>query len=237
MNEPYINDECVVLKRIPLNENDAIIVFLGSKMGKIRTFSKGLGKPSSKLSALLSVGNVVSVNLFEGKAGYTLLSATQSIVAPRGSQSYETLLTKVYLCDLVDEGLMPDLQEREIFDLIVNVINNIGDRNFVESRLYFEWRFLYFLGYVSDSRDDFYAMWRVYWKITDFSVRQTSMVDEMYTVLSYNIVSGKSFCGIQLSKDARKELSAFLSLMYKKHVGTQIKSKRILDEATIHFYS
>lgn len=237
MNEPYINDECVVLKRIPLNENDAIIIFLGSRIGKIRAFAKGVGKPSSKLTALLAIGNVVFANLFEGKSGYTLLSATQSIVDPRGSQSYEALLTKVYLCDLIDEGLLPDLQQREIFDLIVNVINGMDDRNFVESRLYFEWHFLYSLGYASDSREEFCEMWRAYWKTTFFTACQDSLVDEMYTVLSYNITTGKKLCGILLSKDARKELFAFLSLMYKKHVGIQIKSKRILDEATIHFYS
>ena len=43
-----------------------------------------------------------------------------------------------------------------------------------------------------------------------------------------------SFC---LSKQAREVLRSILNVSYKKHLDVKVKSKIMLDEATIHFYS
>ena len=91
MTEPYLSDRFVVLGRRPFRDNDAHLVLLGEQLGKCVALAKGVGKPTSKLSSLLEVGNLIEAELYDGKAGYTLLSASQVAGFSRRFASYEAL--------------------------------------------------------------------------------------------------------------------------------------------------
>ena len=64
MTEPYLSDRFVVLGRRPFRDNDAHLVLLGEQLGKCVALAKGVGKPTSKLSSLLEVGNLIEAELY-----------------------------------------------------------------------------------------------------------------------------------------------------------------------------
>ena len=115
MTEPYLSDRFVVLGRRPFRDNDAHLVLLGEQLGKCVALAKGVGKPTSKLSSLLEVGNLIEADLYDGKAGYTLLSASQVAGFSRRFASYEALCTSVTICELTDAALEQGPGEEEVF--------------------------------------------------------------------------------------------------------------------------
>ncbi|MEE0511975.1 MAG: DNA repair protein RecO [Peptococcaceae bacterium] len=236
MGEPYIHDECIVLKRIPFRDVDANIILLGRSLGKICVLAKGLSKASSKLSSILNVGNVVTVNLFNGKSGFTLLSASQLSDNQRSFNSYEALLTCMYLCEMVDNGIEPESSQEDIYNLLVNVLKNMDDTNIIEARLYFEWHFLVYSGYASNERAFFRSLCQnnCFENENDCLLQET-ICDEIYSFLMIQM-QGRC-CALYLSKLARKNFKEILCMFYKKYFDFKIKSKMMLDEATNHFYS
>lgn len=237
MSDPYVNDECIILKRIPFNESDARIIFLGCHLGKVHAIAKGIEKPASKLSSLLNIGSVVTVNFYSGKSGLTLLSATQICGNSQRFQSFEVLLTSVYLCELVDETIEESAPQKDLYDLLSHTLGTMDDTNLIEERLFFEWRFLNCLGYASENIEDFYCLCQSFWNTSHFSMLQQAMLDEICSFLNVCLMTTRKEFSFCLSKQAREVLRSILNVSYKKHLDVKVKSKIMLDEATIHFYS
>ncbi len=237
MSDPYVDDECIILKRIPFKESDARIILFGYHLGKVHAVAKGIEKPASKLSSLLNIGSVATVNFYLGKSGLTLLSATQIQGNSRRFQSFEALLTSVYLCELVDETMEESAPQEDVYDLLFYMLRTMDDANLIEVRLFFEWRLLNCLGYASESIEDFCFLCQSFWKTSHFSMLQQALFDEMCSFLNVCLMTaGKAF-SFYLSKQAREALRSILNVAYKENLDIQLKSKAMLDEATIHFYS
>lgn len=236
VSEPYVTDLGIVLKRIPFKDSDAHMVVFGRALGKIVALAKGLGKPTSKLSSILDVGNLVTVDLYDGKNGYTLLSATQAEGFARRYHSYEALLTSVYLCELVDEGMVRAAAEEAVFVLLQKVLQAMDDSNVVECRLYFEWQFLALAGYLSREPEDVRAAIAATQKTPEPSPQAQAVADEVAAFIHASD-SKQRIEGFRLSKPARALMRSMVNRSLQTHLGLSLKSKKILDEATMHFYS
>lgn len=236
VSDIYAKDTCIVLKRMLFNDTDAHLILLGKQLGKILVLAKGVGKKTSKLSSILDVGNLITVDLYEGKAGYTLISASQVSTGEQGERSYERLLTSVYLCELVDFALEEASPDEAIFILLSQVLFAMTNANVAESRLIFEWKFLIISGYAAGDTDSLYDYLQKIWKTASFSLHQQSVADEISSFIS--VSEQLSWIkNIHLSKTARSVLRKVTTDAFSAHLDMKLKSRKILDEATIHFYS
>lgn len=236
VNEPYLTANCVVLKRLPFKEADAHMVLFCSNLGKVVALAKGVGKPMSKLSAILEVGNLLDIELYEGKAGYTLLSASQLEGFSRRYSSYEALLTSAYMCEFVDVTTESALPQESIYKLLVKMLSSMNDDNIVEIRLRFVWEYLLHSGYASAETEDFLQLFLSYWKVSAFNFQQQGVVDEVYSFLCQPLEI-THLAVFRLSKKARTLLKQLLTQLMREHFSLFIKSEKLLDQASVQFYS
>lgn len=235
MTEPYLSDRFVVLGRRPFRDNDAHLVLLGEQLGKCVALAKGVGKPTSKLSSLLEVGNLIEAELYDGKAGYTLLSASQVAGFSRRFASYEALCTSVTICELTDAALEQGPGEEEVFHFLTQTLAAMNDRNLIEMRLRFEWALLQWSGYASDDPQDFLTLLARFWRTESFSPEKQALADELLAFFSVPLASAR-VGDYLLSKQARKTMRRLLDKLISSQLSLRLKSVALLDAATMQFY-
>lgn len=235
MTEPYLSDRFIVLGRRPFRDNDAHLVLLGEQLGKCVALAKGVGKPTSKLSSLLEVGNLIEAELYDGKAGYTLLSASQVAGFSRRFASYEALCTSVTICELTDAALEQGPGEEEVFRFLTQTLAAMNDRNLIEMRLRFEWALLQWSGYASDDPQDFLALLARFWRTESFSPEKQALADELLAFFSVPLKSAR-VGDYLLSKQARKTMRRLLDKLIGSQLSLRLKSVALLDAATMQFY-
>lgn len=236
VSEPYLKTHCVVLKRLPFKDVDAHMILFCHDLGKVMALAKGVGKPTSKLSSVLEVGNLLEVELYDGKAGYTLLSANQLEGFSRRYSSYEALLTSAYICEFVDAATEKAMQQDIIYDLLVKMLSAMVNDNIVEIRLRFVWEYLLRSGYASADTEDFLQLFFFHWNVSVFNFYQQGLVDEVYSFLCQPLEHMR-LTSFRLSKKARTLLKQILMRLLREHLMLSIKSEKLLDAATRQFYS
>ena len=233
MSEPFIKDQCFVLKRVPCNDKDAYIVLFGKQIGKQVALAKGVGKNSSKLSALLEIGNLLEVELLTGNAGIKLISCQQIEGYTFRFSSYEALLTSVYLCELVDDGMEKADNDKAVYELLDKSLASMQDDNIAEIRLLFECKFLNILGYGAYTPDNISECLRVLPKASE----QLTALDEIIMFISITAGNEGMIENCRLSKEARSLLRRMTRLDLQRRAELKIASAKILDDATRKFYS
>lgn len=196
--------------------------------------AKGVGKPNSKFAPLLNNGNCISVDCVLGKTGNTLMSCSSIEGFQSRYTCYESLVTGMYMCDLVDATtIIGDVQEATFY-LLYFCLLAMNDRNYKEVRILFEWKYAVLLGYGSDDVNYLRTLLEDYWKCQTFTTGQQSVYDELRGFLS--VFQSEQIHGLsaRLSAPAYRVIKSVLNRIYYQEAQIYVKSQKILEQAIGH---
>lgn len=139
--------EGIILKRSNLGEADRILVIYSKHYGKIRAIAKGIRKVTSRKAGSLELFNHTLLFFIKGR-NLDLISEAQTI---NSFKSWRKDLRKIcmayYFCELVDK-LTPDEQEnRLVFELLKESLDNLEAGGSLRLIRGFEERLLEELGF------------------------------------------------------------------------------------------
>lgn len=230
----YISEKCIVLKQFDVNESDAVLSFYGESLGKFAALAKGIKKNKSKLAAQLQIGKNVEINILKNINGYLVLSCTSlSRLNKDNKQQFESVLTSIYICDLVDSYASEEINVLSLYNNLVNFLSELNQNNFLEIRLLFEWYFLSVLGYGSTDEDNLIYCFQKLWSTKHFTAFQSSVIDEVASFLRIKSVGAyKIKNNIFLSLEGKRILHDILFEEYQNNLYKTLNSRKILDDAT-----
>jgi len=145
--------EGIILKRINYGEADRILTIYTKHYGKIKAIAKGVRKITSRKGGNLELFNHCVLFLAEGK-NLDILTEAQVINSfSRLSKDLEKTAAAFYLVELVDQ-LTPERQaNRQVFDLLVQTLNQLSECQTDKLIANFEIKLLRLLGFWSDKID------------------------------------------------------------------------------------
>ncbi len=154
---PSYKTEGVILKRLNYGEADRILTIYTKHYGKIRAIAKGVRKITSRKGGNVELFNHCVLFLAKGK---NLDIATEAQVInsfSRFGDDLEKAAAAFYIVELVDQ-LTPDGQvNRQVFDLLVETLTQMGLESSADERRQkvsrFEVGLLRLLGFWSDAVD------------------------------------------------------------------------------------
>ena len=234
MNDQYFKDQCFVLKSIPFQSTDAHVVLFCKERGKFMVLAKGVGKAGSKFASLLNNGNCIAVDCVLGKGGNTLISCSSIEGFQSRYSCYESLLTGMYICDLVDATMMTGEPQTATFYLLYFCLLAMNDKNFKEIRILFEWKYVVLLGYGSDDTDYLKYLLEYYWKSNAFTAGQQSIYDELSGFLSTFQSEKINGFSVRLSASAYRVIKEVLKRVYHQEAQIYVKSQKVLEQAIGH---
>jgi len=138
----------IILKQTKLGEFDKIVTIYTPEFGKLRAVAKGACRPKSKLG-----GNVepLTHSLMLLAKGRNLDIVTQSQTI-NGFLALKSDLWRMacglYILELIDSFTVEGGENRPLFDLLLDILNQLSEPNSNETVLrYFELHLLHYLGY------------------------------------------------------------------------------------------
>lgn len=138
----------IILKQTKLGEFDKIVTIYSPEFGKLRAVAKGACRPKSKLG-----GNVEplthSLMLLAKGRNLDIVTQSQTIngFLPLKSDLWR-MACGLYLLELVDSFTADGGENRPLFDLLLDILNQLGDKDSGDIALrYFELHLLTCLGY------------------------------------------------------------------------------------------
>lgn len=232
-----VRERAIVLKKRPYKDNDAYVDFFGEQLGKFTALAKGINKTTSKLGPALNIGNCVMVQLIDGESGRIVVSCQQEAGFEQRYESYEALLTTVYLCDLTSQATEEGLADASVFSLLYFSLATMNDQNFIEGRLLFEWNFLIIQGVGMETASDVAGLLRGAVDATLSPAAKQSIFDEVQGYLQLVVPPRAWSMQLVLSKPARQLLRQILNKQYRAQLPLALNSKTILNQETAAFYS
>mgnify|MGYP000890933184 CR=1 FL=1 len=226
IDKKYYDDICFILKTDPLNDSDMLINFYLQEHGRTNAITRGIRKPDSKLSPLISVGNCVRGEFVTGRnGGLIMIGCTIANGFNVRFHTYESLLTSIYLCNLVLRTIPMDSAEEGLFELLYKTFSVLDDDNYVSLRIFFEYRFLALLGYGGDFTDEMQPYWQSLWNTNQFTLKQQSVIDEVCVFLEQGRLLDRMLSGLSRSLAIRA-----LEKAWDDRIGGMVSSRRLLDE-------
>lgn len=147
--------EGVILRRRNFGEADRILTIYTKHYGKIRAIAKGVRKITSRKGGNVELFNHCVLFLAKGR-NLDILTEAQVINSfSRLSRDLEKTAAAFYLVELVDQ-LTPDGQvNRQVFDLLIRALSDLGTTNYELRTIIrdFEIELLKLLGFWSDAVD------------------------------------------------------------------------------------
>jgi DNA repair protein RecO (recombination protein O) len=138
----------IIIKQTKLGESDKIVTIYTAEFGKLKAVAKGACRPGSKLG-----GNVepLTYSLMFLARGRNLDIITQSQTI-NGFLLLKSDLWRMacgfYILDLLDSFTVEGSENRLLFDLLLDVLVQLGESNSNETVLrYFELHLLHYLGF------------------------------------------------------------------------------------------
>jgi DNA repair protein RecO (recombination protein O) len=138
----------IIIKQTKLGESDKIVTIYTPEFGKLKAVAKGACRPGSKLG-----GNVepLTYSLMFLARGRNLDIITQSQTI-NGFLLLKSDLRRMacgfYILDLLDSFTVEGSENRPLFDLLLDVLGQLGEPDSNETALrYFELHLLHYLGY------------------------------------------------------------------------------------------
>ena len=149
--------EGVILKRLNYGEADRILTIYTKYRGKIRAIAKGVRKITSRKGGNVELFNHCVLFLAEGRNLDIVTEAQVVNSFSRLSNDLEKTAAGFYLVELIDQ-LTPDGQiNRQVFDLLVGALAQIGADSSADERgqniKQFEVSLLKLLGFWSETLD------------------------------------------------------------------------------------
>jgi len=138
----------IILKQTKLGEFDKIVTIYTPEFGKLKAVAKGACRPKSKLG-----GNVepltYSLMLLAKGRNLDIITQSQTI---NGFLALKSDLWRIacgsYILELIDSFTVEGGDNRPLFDLLLDILNQLGEPDSNETILrYFELHLLHHLGY------------------------------------------------------------------------------------------
>jgi len=148
MSSRNYQTEAVIIKKTRFGEADRLLTLLTPEYGKIRAIAKGVMRPKSKLGGNVELLTHSLLMLARGR-NLDIITQAQTInnFLPI-RDSLELTSCGFYVIELVDAFTEEDVEDRELFELLVNTLNDLSASREGDRVLrYFELRILDHLGY------------------------------------------------------------------------------------------
>ncbi len=114
----YIEVTGMVLKAVPVLENDKRIILLTSERGKVTVFARGAKKPGSRFMAACNPLVMGRFFLFEGKSAYNLGEANISDYFESLRNDLEGALFGMYFADVADYYCRENIGAAQVLNLL-----------------------------------------------------------------------------------------------------------------------
>ncbi|MFC2050998.1 DNA repair protein RecO [Chloroflexota bacterium] len=140
--------EAIIIKRIKLGEADRILTLYTPELGKLKAVAKGTRRPQSKLGGHVELLTHSRLMLARGR-NLDIITQAQTIdnFLPI-KDDLERISRGLYIAELVDSFTGEHIEDRRLFDLLLETLQQLSQSNDYEPILrYFELRLLDHLGY------------------------------------------------------------------------------------------
>jgi DNA repair protein RecO (recombination protein O) len=141
--------EAIVLKRSDMGEADRLLTLYTPDQGKIRAIAKGARKPSSRKSGHVELFTHTAFLLARGRHMDIVTQADTLDAFLPLQKKLERLGYAYYLAELVDRFVEEAIENRPLYDLLLNALKWLGDDESDPQNLarYFELHLLQHVGY------------------------------------------------------------------------------------------
>lgn len=118
--------EGIIIKRRDFNEADRILTIYTRDQGKISVKAKGVKRITSRRSSHIELLNHTQISLYKASAIPVLVEAQMINSFAEIKSDFQKTGFAYHICELID-GLCPEGQEqREIFALLKNTLNQLS---------------------------------------------------------------------------------------------------------------
>ena len=140
--------EAVIIKKTKLGEADRILALYTPHLGKIQGVAKGVRRPRSKMAGHLELLTHSQISLARGR-NLDTITGTQTIDSFLPLKSDLELASQgLYATELVDKFTAEHVENRPLFQLLVDTLHRLCQENKNELTLrYFELHLLNAVGY------------------------------------------------------------------------------------------
>ncbi len=134
------NAKVIILRGMDYGESDRIIRILVENLGKASAIAKGARKEKSKLREGVEPLTLGTYQLNTGRNMYTISQADIIDTFPAIKDSLESLMTAIFLSELVDEFMEEGNPDMSTFDLFISALNSLDATNakWEQTAVYFE---------------------------------------------------------------------------------------------------
>ena len=115
--------KAVVISRRDFRENDQIISFYTKDFGRLDLLAKGIKKITSKLSGNLTLGNLVEIEVANGKEINHLIKINSVNLLQKNKQ----YLSRQYILNLVYKLVKEQEKDERIFNLLISYLNFLNE--------------------------------------------------------------------------------------------------------------
>ncbi|MFA5078311.1 MAG: DNA repair protein RecO [Dehalococcoidia bacterium] len=138
----------IIIKRYKFGEADRLLTIFTSDHGKVRAIAKGAMRPGSKLGGNVELLTHSQMMLARGRNLDIVTQAQALDIFLPMRDSLELMSCGFYLAELVDSFIEENVEDRELFDLLLNTLRRLTETGDGERMVrYFELRLLGHLGY------------------------------------------------------------------------------------------
>jgi DNA repair protein RecO (recombination protein O) len=141
--------QAIVLKRTDYGEADRLLTLLTPNLGKLRAIAKGVRKPTSRKSGHLELFTHTHLLLAKGKQLDIITQADTLDAFLPLRENLERVGYAYYLAELVDKFAEEGVENRALFDLLLDAFAALGETTNDPEVLarFFELRVLQYAGY------------------------------------------------------------------------------------------
>jgi DNA repair protein RecO (recombination protein O) len=122
-----IKTEAIILKSADSNEVDRLLTIYSEKLGKINISAKGVKRLESKLRYSIEPISYVQMILVEGKNFLILKDAVVLNQFLNIKKDLEKVKIAQKLADLIDEAIVGEEKDEDIWKLVLHVLKTIED--------------------------------------------------------------------------------------------------------------
>lgn len=140
--------EGIILKRKNFGESDRLITVLTKDHGKLQLKASGVRKITSRRASHIELLNHVAISIHKGKAAPILTEAMTIQNYSDIKNDLRRVGLAYHICEIVDALCAENQEQRSIFFLLQNILDNISKEGNIVQKMYdFEIELLHQLGF------------------------------------------------------------------------------------------
>ena len=147
----FHNIHGVILKKTLYKDSDAILQILTQEQGKMSFYARGIKKAQSKIGALLQVGNVIELEVIQGKGNMANIKNAKTIFIPE-IPHYESLRVFQRSLEITQHICQEAHELPHIFHTLSQFIIEFTHTNSELLSFAYEYKLLKHLGFIGDAK-------------------------------------------------------------------------------------